>query len=106
MSETGILADPDVNEALVDPEAVFGTPEAVVGYSGLTVEEKIEILRRWEYDASEVCVAVEEGMPAGRDDDVLRRILLSLDALGAEVDLERVGPTKQHGMPRSGVKPR
>jgi hypothetical protein len=66
-------------------------------------QQNIEILRRWEYDASEACVATEEGMPDG-ESDLLRRILLALEQLSAEIDLDQVGPTKQHGIPRSAVR--
>jgi hypothetical protein len=70
---------------------------------GLSRDQKIEILRRWEYHASENCVAVEEGMPDG-ESDLLRRILLALHQLSASVDVEQVGPTKQHGISRTAVK--
>jgi len=65
------------------------------------VAQKVEILRRWEYDAAEVAVAVEEGMPDRDDEDLLRRILLALDRLTGGLDVERSGPSKQHGLPGS-----
>jgi hypothetical protein len=43
-------------------------------------------------------------MPGG-ESDTLRRILLALDQLCDGVDVDRVGPTKQHGIPRSAVEP-
>lgn len=46
----------DLEKALVDPAAVFGTPEDVLDCAGLTREQKIEVLRRWEQDA----LALEE----------------------------------------------
>jgi len=95
----------DMDQALLDPGSVFATPEAVVLHDGLSKDQKIEILRRWEYDASENCVALEEGMPDG-ESDLLRRILLALDQLAGSIDVEQVGPTKQHGIPRSTVKSR
>jgi hypothetical protein len=95
----------DMDQALLDPGSVFATPEALLLHDGLTKQQKIEILRRWEYDASETCVAVEEGMPDG-ESDLLRRILLALDQLTGGIDVEHVGPTKQHGIPRSAVKPK
>jgi hypothetical protein len=91
-------------KALVDPDSVFATPEEVLDHAALSHGEKIEILRRWEYDASEVDVAREEGMP-GSDNDLLRRVLLALEQL-ATVDPEQAAPTKQHGLPRSAVKPK
>lgn len=87
----------DMKRALDDPADVFGVPEAVVAHAGLSDEDKIRILRRWEYDASEAEVAGEEGMPGG-DHDLLHRILLALDQLTGGGQPERVAPTKQHGL--------
>ena len=52
----------DVEKALVDPALVFKTPEEVLADSELSREQKIKILRRWEYDVRELQVAEEEGM--------------------------------------------
>ena len=93
----------DLEQALLDPGSVFAMPEAIIADGSLSKRQKIEILRRWAYDASENCVAVEEGMPGG-ESDLLRRILLALDTLSDGIDVEHVGPTKQHGIPRSAVK--
>jgi len=42
-------------------------------------------------------------MPNG-ESDLLRRILLALNQFGGGTDVEHVGPTKQHGIPRSAVE--
>lgn len=94
----------DYEQALLDPSSVFGRPEDVLAHLALSREQKIEILRRWTYDASEDCVATEEGMPDGNG-DLLRRILVALDFL-VDVDMEHSGPNKQHGILRSSVKPK
>ena len=94
----------DIEEANFNPTSVFESPEAVLKHTGLSQDEKIEILRRWEYDASENCVAVEEGMPDD-ESDLLRRILLALDKLTGGIDVEKVAPTKQHGIPSATPKP-
>ncbi len=99
-AERSPSASVDLEEALLSPSSVFDGPEAVLQHGDLSRQQKIEILRRWEYDASEICVAVEEGMP-GAESDVLRRVLLALDRLCGGVDVEHVGPTKQHGLPSS-----
>ncbi|MFZ1413909.1 MAG: hypothetical protein WAS73_04925 [Defluviicoccus sp.] len=75
----------------------------MLAHDGLSQQQKIEILRRWEYYASEISVAVEEGM-RGDNGDLLQRILLALNQLSGGVDVERVGPSKQHGIPRSAIK--
>jgi hypothetical protein len=89
----------NLEQALQDPASVFATPEEVAAHAGLTREQKIEILRLWEYDAAEAEVATEEGMPGGND-DLLRRILLALDGLIGGIDVGDTGPTKQHALLR------
>ena len=92
----------NLEQALQDPASVFATPEEVAAHPALTREEKIEILRLWEYDAAESEVATEEGMPPPvGNGELLRRILLALDQLIGEVDVGDSAPTKQHAvMPR------
>jgi starvation-inducible DNA-binding protein len=87
----------DLEKAILAPASVFASPEQVVDSPELTSEQKIEILLRWEYDAAEEAVAVEEGMP-GRDNDLVRRILVALGKLNAAIDIEHTGPAKQHGI--------
>jgi hypothetical protein len=91
----------DLEKALLDPASQFPGPEDVVAHAELTREQKIEILLRWHYDASDLAVAEEEGMIGG-EESKLRRVLLALEAL-AGLDLERIGPAKQHGFDRSSV---
>jgi len=91
-------------KAILDPPSVFGSPAAVLADQTLTVSQKVEILRRWEYDASEVSVAEEEGMPA-QDGEVLRQILQALQSLTGRVDASKTPPTKQGGLGRGALKP-
>ena len=93
----------DIEKALLDPGSVFASPEALLAQDGLSDQQKIEILRRWSYDASEAGVATEEGMPGGNS-DLLQRILAALNQLAGKIDVDQVAPTKQHGIPRSGTK--
>lgn len=97
--------DPDIERALLDPPSVFPTPEAVVTHPALSRGQKIEILQRWEYDAADIAVAVEEGMP-GAEETLLRRITLALQHLAGPLDLDRAGPSKQHGLARGAVAPK
>lgn len=88
----------DVKKALLDPSAVFGEPDEVVESKLLSREQKIEILRRWEYDVRELQVADEESMTAPRPERVtLDALLKALRAVGAPADMERTAPTKQGG---------
>ena len=92
---------PDMMEkALDDARAVFTRPDEVVNASGLTREQKIELLRRWEYDAREIQVADEEGMTAQTSEPQathLDSILKALRDLGAPSTSEKSAPTKQGG---------
>lgn len=95
----------NLESALRDPASVFATPEEVAIHAGLTREQKVEILRLWEYDAAEAEVATEEGMPGGNG-GLLRRILLALAGLGAGSDSGESGPTKQHALLRRRAGPK
>lgn len=86
----------DIDKALVDPALVFKAPEEVLADNELSREQKIKILRRWEYDARELQVAEEEGME-GPQPVTLDVVLRALRALGAPADTERSAPTKQGG---------
>jgi hypothetical protein len=86
----------DIDKAMLDPTSVFKKPEDVIGASDLNREQKIEVLRRWEYDARELEVASEENM-AGNNSDLLDRVLKALDKLGYESDPENIPPTKHGG---------
>jgi hypothetical protein len=67
---------------LLDPSAVFRTPEQVLERDDLALEQKAAILQRWAYDARELGVAEDEGMRDG-EPDVLDRVLRTLDQLKA-----------------------
>lgn len=87
----------DIERARLDPGSVFSSPEALRDFRGLTQEQKIELLRRWAYDASELAVAEEEGMSGGEPSH-LSRILAALHALTGGYDVEHSPPTKQKGV--------
>lgn len=103
MPPTDPTMTPDIERALLNPPAVFPNPEAVLTHPALSRAHKIEILQRWQYDAADIAVAVEEGMP-GAEEVLLRRITLALQHLAGPLDLDRAGPSKQHGLARGAVK--
>jgi hypothetical protein len=87
-----------LDEALLNPASVFKNPADVVSSQSHSREEKIEILKRWEYDARELQVADDEGMVAPKPPSVdLDAILAALRSLGAPADMENSAPTKQGG---------
>ncbi|PSN16061.1 hypothetical protein C7293_04200 [filamentous cyanobacterium CCT1] len=71
----------DIDRAMVSPGSVFATPAEVCNSSELTLEQKVEILRRWEYDARELQVAADENM-AGGEAVSLEDVLAALHQLG------------------------
>lgn len=87
----------DFDKALVDPASVFASPDDVVTAEGLSDEDRIRILRRWEYDARELTVADEENMP-GDSTALLDQVLGALHRLGYSANPDDVPPTKQGGV--------
>lgn len=90
-------------KAILDPPSIFGMPEDVLTDESLTTSQRIEILRRWEYDACEVSVAEDEGMPA-RNGEVLQQILQALQKLVGDIDTSETPPTKQGGLSREALR--
>ncbi|MDX2495823.1 MAG: hypothetical protein QNK27_12740 [Desulfuromusa sp.] len=86
----------DIKKAMFSPDSVFASPDDVLVEQSLTREQKIKILRCWEYDARELAVAEEENMGGGPPDK-LDEILKVLHHLAAEVDSDHSPPTKQGG---------
>lgn len=86
----------DIDKAMLDPTSVFTNPKEVLAEGSLTNVQKIQILRRWEYDARELEVAEEENM-GGAVPSMLGEILNALHRLNAEVDTEHSPPTKHGG---------
>ncbi len=84
----------DVKKAMLDPTSVFKDPEEVVASDELTLNQKIEILHRWEYDARELEVAEEEAGMAVLRPDMFDRVVQALHTLGVELDTEHTPPTK------------
>jgi len=86
----------DLERARLDPASIFASPAALVEDERLTREQKVEILRRWQYDASELAVAEEEGMGGG-ESSILPDIFKALDAVTGGYDVEHTPPTKHGG---------
>ncbi|HVS16346.1 MAG TPA: hypothetical protein VMV46_20715 [Thermoanaerobaculia bacterium] len=86
----------DLEQALLDPHSVFATPAALLADERLDREQKVEILRRWQYDAAELEVAEEEGMTDG-EPSLSGEISRALRTLTGGHDLEGPGPTKHGG---------
>ncbi len=86
----------DLRKALLNPALVFLGPEDVLKRDELTREQKIEVLRRWKFDALQLQVADEENMRSEQSSDILDRVLQALHALNASPNLED-SPSTKHG---------
>jgi hypothetical protein len=88
----------DVEKALLDPAAIFKHPQQVIDTNDLSRDQKIEVLRRWEYDVREIQVLDDESTTAKETHAVtLDSVLNALRSLGAPIDVEHTAPTKQGG---------
>ncbi len=84
----------DVKMAMLAPTMVFEDPMDVVANDELTRDQKIEILRRWEYDARQLEIAEEEAGMAVRRPEMFDLVLQAMHTLGVERDIEHTPPTK------------
>jgi hypothetical protein len=66
----------------------------VVASNELTRNQKIEILRRWKYDAQQLEVAEDEAGMAVRRPEMFDRVVQALHMLDLERDTEHTPPTK------------
>lgn len=88
----------DIDKALHNPATVFKSPDEVLKSEELSREQKIEILRGWEYDARELQVAEEENM-IGTNADILGQIMRALLQLDEKSEVERLehSPSSKQG---------
>jgi len=83
--------------ALQDTDRHFAAPQAILDNGEFTREQKIKLLRNWDYTLRLKLVASEENMagpePEGSTSEKLRQIGTALDSLDARDD-EPDGPSK------------
>jgi len=82
-------------KALIDPTTVYEQPQDVLLDETLSKDEKLKILKQWEYDARGLLVAEEENMP-GDASSMLQRILAAIHELNPGYDATK-GPGTKHG---------
>jgi len=89
------------SEVLGDVSRAFDRPRDILGSQDLSTEQKIKLLREWEFDLRELQVASEENMTAdtssGTIAELLRECRLMLARLGAADGGAGGAPTKQGG---------
>ncbi len=84
----------EMEKALLDPSQVFESPGALAGTTSIDRETRIEILRRWEYDAREIQVEEEEAPGTTSTSNLLNEVLDALHQLGAQPEPDQGPPTK------------
>jgi hypothetical protein len=75
-------------QALVNPASVFAKPNEVVSTPAFSRKQKIDVLRRWEYDARMLQMGDQEGK-VDECEELLAEILESLHQLDYWPDLDR-----------------
>jgi hypothetical protein len=90
-------------DALVDVGKCFTNPNDILGAEDLSHQQKVKLLKQWEFDLRENLVASEENMtsemtPEGHSAELLRGVRKALISMGA-VDHkdETAAPMKQGG---------
>ena len=74
------MSEINLEQALNDPADVFENPDAVVHHPTLTREQKVQILKNWQLDASRLEGSEGEGMK-GKDAPMLHRVSIALAAV-------------------------
>jgi len=82
---------PDLDRILINPAAVFGSPEEVVRHPLLTLDCKREILCRWAWDEYLLDLALADGMPEG-EPSRLAEVKAALRLLGQEWSPDPAAP--------------
>jgi hypothetical protein len=93
-----IMDQQSFDKLAVDVAEHFATPEALLAEETLTREQKLELLRQWEYDLHLLQVATEENMTGdtapGANAERIRQVHAAAEKLGAELDTEGSGAAK------------
>lgn len=71
----------DLERAKLDPGSVFSAPEDILEEPSLDKTQKIDLLKRWKFDAQRLLDSGSEGMAPEKNADLLRRISLALEYL-------------------------
>jgi hypothetical protein len=75
----------DIEKAMKNPGATFGTPEALYSSTELTAQQKRAVLLQWKDQLHQLLAAEDENMPAtdatGATSDCLRRVTNFLSRL-------------------------
>jgi hypothetical protein len=85
-----IMDQRNFEKLVVDVSQHFATPEALLAEDDLSREQKLALLRQWEYDLQLLQVATEENMtgdtPPGANAETIREVHAAAEKLGAELE--------------------
>ena len=82
----------EFKKASVNPMSFFDSPYDIVNSADFTTEQKLKLLLAWQYDARQIQLAEDEGMPSGADvglDDVVTALGLLTRQSGTKHGTER-----------------
>ena len=86
------------DKLVVDVSKHFATPEALIASKELTREQKLDLLRQWEYDLQLLQVATEENMTGdaapGANAEKLRAVHKAAEDLGVHPEPDKGGAAK------------
>jgi hypothetical protein len=91
------------DDALTDVAKRYEDPKDILGAEDLSHQQKVKLLRQWEFDLRENLVASEENMtaetvPEGQSAELLRGVRKALLSIGADDHKnENAAPTKTGG---------
>jgi len=89
------------SKVLGDVSLEFDRPRDILDSADLSLEQKVKLLKEWEFDLRELQVASEENMTSdassGVTGELLRECRGALAKLGASDAAGRGAPTKQGG---------
>jgi hypothetical protein len=93
-----MMDQPTFEKLAADVSKHFASPDALLARDDLTREQKLTLLRQWEYDLHLLQVATEENMtgdaPPGNNAERIREVRSAAEKLGAEVGDEGSAPAK------------
>jgi hypothetical protein len=102
-----IMDQPTFEKLAVDVAKYFSTPEALLADKDLSREQKLALLRQWEYDLHLLQVATEENMtgdsPPGANAETIRALHAAAKKLGADINPDESGAVKTGAIVRDNT---
>lgn len=93
------MLDKDYEEMLSDVSAHFAKPSDLVAAQDISRDQKIALLKQWDYDLQLLMTATEENMTGtgvNTTAEQIRRVHRALADLGVDLDPDATGDGKVH----------